>query len=457
MKPRYTRATRSVLIAALALLTAAVAICHAAASPTAAEAADYASSVKAEKILTTTTDGNGQPLRYLTTGKPEVTAMTVEIPPGGETGWHLHTMPVYAYVLAGRLEVELADGKVLAFKQGDAIVEVQNLAHNGRNKGTEPVKLAVFYTGEAGMPLAIKTDSPVPRKPSKLTVGTGFKEPVTGMAFVTIPGGCYKMGDSFGHGLEGELPVHEVCVDDFALGKNLVTVGQFRAFVKATGYKTDAESGAGCGIWHFDERPRSYVEKDKNWRNPGFRQDDRHPVVCVTWNDAAAYAAWLARTSGVAYRLPTEAEYEYAARGGGKPYEYAWGSGPVAANVYDESAMKRFTITDKPESALYRGYDDGYPYTAPVGSYKPNELGLNDMAGNVCAWLADWYGETFYTDSPRDNPKGPATGDQRMLRGSTWADDKRQTRTTTRIWYIPTLNSNDTGMRLAGPAAIPSP
>jgi quercetin dioxygenase-like cupin family protein len=124
---------------------------------------DYATAVKTQKILVTTVAGNGQPHRYLTTEKPEVTAMTAEIPPGTETGWHLHSVPVYAYVLAGRLEVELADGTLLAFKQGDAIVEVQNLAHNGKNTGSEVVRLAVFYTGEVDRPLAVKTDPPAPR------------------------------------------------------------------------------------------------------------------------------------------------------------------------------------------------------------------------------------------------------------------------------------------------------
>lgn len=420
--------------------------------PLAAHGAEAAGSVATAKLLVTTTAGNGQPLRYLKTDKPEVTAMTVEIAVGSETGWHMHAAPAYAYVLAGRLSVELADGKSLGYRQGDAIVAVQNLALKLRNSGDEPLKLVVFYTGEAGRPAVVPSEKPKRAGAAGTKPGSGYAEPAAaGMAFVNIPGGCYTMGDSFGHGLEGERPVHEVCVDDFALGKNLVTVGEFRVFVKATGYRTEAERGAGCGIWHFDAQPRSYVEKDKNWRDPGFAQDDRHPVVCVTWNDAVAYAGWLVRTTGLAYRLPTEAEYEYAARSGGKPYEYAWGNGPVAANVYDESAMKRFTITDKPASALYRGYDDGYPYTAPVGSYPPNELGLNDMAGNVCAWLSDHYGESYYAESPRDNPKGPATGSQRMLRGSTWADDKRQTRTPLRLWYPPTLNSNDTGMRLAGP------
>lgn len=124
------------------------------------QAGDYVGQVKAEKILVTTTAGNGQQHSYLRTDKPEVTAMTVEIPPGAETGWHLHTVPVYAYVLAGKLEVALADGTRLNFKQGDAIVEVQNLAHNGRNQGSETVRLAVFYTGEEGRANVNRVEAP---------------------------------------------------------------------------------------------------------------------------------------------------------------------------------------------------------------------------------------------------------------------------------------------------------
>lgn len=122
------------------------------------QAEEYVGKIKAEKILVTTTAGNGQKHAYLRTEHPEVTAMIVEIPPGAETGWHLHTVPVYAYVLSGTLEVELADTTKLNFKAGQAIVEVQNLAHNGRNSGSEPVKLAVFYTGEEGRPNVTKVE-----------------------------------------------------------------------------------------------------------------------------------------------------------------------------------------------------------------------------------------------------------------------------------------------------------
>jgi len=134
---------RAQLVIFVVLLLAMVPVIH---------STDYLSEVKSKKILVTTTTENGQPIHYLQTDKPEVTAMTVEIPPGAQTGWHLHREPVYAYVLAGQLEVELTDGRKLRFKQGGAIVEVQNIAHNGRNIGSDPVRLAVFYTGEVGQP-----------------------------------------------------------------------------------------------------------------------------------------------------------------------------------------------------------------------------------------------------------------------------------------------------------------
>lgn len=124
------------------------------------QADDYVGKVRAEKILVTSIAGNGQQHTYLRTDKPEVTALTVDFPPGSETGWHLHTVPVYAYVVSGTLTVELADGKELVFKQGEAIVEVQNLAHNGKNLGKDTVRLAVFYTGEKGRPNVTRVAKP---------------------------------------------------------------------------------------------------------------------------------------------------------------------------------------------------------------------------------------------------------------------------------------------------------
>lgn len=141
-------ATRLHLLFAALLLFAAPAL-----------ADDYAS-VKVNKLLTAGTAANGQKLRYLCTDQPEVTALTVEIAPGGETGWHMHSVPVYAYMLAGTITVEMEDGRSFTFKEGEPIFEVMNLRHNGRNLTQKPLKLVVFYLGEKGKPNVTRTGKP---------------------------------------------------------------------------------------------------------------------------------------------------------------------------------------------------------------------------------------------------------------------------------------------------------
>ena len=123
---------------------------------TSAFADDYSPAVSAKVLTKTTVTGNGQKIRYPVTDRAEVTAMTVVLAPGAETGWHKHPVPVYAYVIAGTLSVEIEGGKRLTFKTGDAIIEVVNTLHNGRNIGTEPVQLAVFYLGIEGVPNVVK-------------------------------------------------------------------------------------------------------------------------------------------------------------------------------------------------------------------------------------------------------------------------------------------------------------
>ncbi len=125
----------------------------------AAHADDY-QGVKATRILTSTVASNGQKLSYLKTDNPDVTAMLVEIPAGGETGWHVHRVPVYAYMLGGRITVEMEGGKRYEFKEGDAIFEVRDIPHNGRNSGDRPARLVVFYTGEVGRPNVTRLNNP---------------------------------------------------------------------------------------------------------------------------------------------------------------------------------------------------------------------------------------------------------------------------------------------------------
>ena len=150
--------------------------------------------------------------------------------------------------------------------------------------------------------------------------GMVFKDPVTGMELVFVKGGCFDMGDTFGDGRDNEKPVHNICISDFYMGKYEVTVGQFKRFTNATDYRTEAEKGDGCYYWTGS---KVEIDRDKNWRNPGFVQTDTHPVVCVSWNDTSAFLEWVSRQSNKSYRLPTEAEWEYAARSSGKKERFA--------------------------------------------------------------------------------------------------------------------------------------
>ena len=258
--------------------------------------------------------------------------------------------------------------------------------------------------------------------------GQSFTDAATGMEFVFVKGGCYEIGDAFGDGEADEKPVHNVCVNDFHLGKYEVTVRQFRTFVQDTNYRTEAEKGDGCYVWNG-----SQWEKDgsKSWRSPGFSQDDNQPAVCVSWNDTQAFNDWLSRKGGKGYRLPTEAEWEYAARSGGKKEKYAGTSNDSGLGDY----------------AWYNANSGSRTHS--VGGKTPNGLGLYDMTGNVWEWCQDWYGEKYYNDSPRNNPQGPSSGTYRVLRGGSWLDSPQNVRAATRDRGGPADRDGDDGFRLS--------
>jgi formylglycine-generating enzyme required for sulfatase activity len=264
------------------------------------------------------------------------------------------------------------------------------------------------------------------------TLPPTFTDAALGMEFVLVKGGCFEMGDTAGDGDNDERPLHEVCVNDFYLGRYEVTNEQFKRFVEATGHRTTAEvKGSG---WGFD-REGSGDAKERSglsWRHPLWPEDSidkkmNHPVVQATWYDARELAAWLSRKNNRTVRLPYEAEWEYAARSGGKDYRYSWGAGPPAGNVAD---LQLKMIMPKIET--FPGHDDGYRYTAPVGSYARNDLGLFDMTGNVWEWCMDWYDADYYNDSPKNNPTGPYEGQKKVMRGGSWNNVPRILRTTNR-------------------------
>ncbi|MCE2801495.1 MAG: SUMF1/EgtB/PvdO family nonheme iron enzyme [Planctomycetaceae bacterium] len=250
------------------------------------------------------------------------------------------------------------------------------------------------------------------------------------MEFALIPAGTFQMGTRLTpEQIHQQYPdpsdmvehyqyqtQHEVkLTKPFYIGVHEVAVGQFRKFVEAEGYKTDAERD-GKGGYGFDTEKNEFsIDSKYTWRNPGLEQDDTHPVVNVSWNDAVAFCRWLSRVDGLEYRLPTEAEWEYSCRAGssreftfGDDAEQLAGFGNLA-----DAALK----SKVPNAPTIRG-NDGSIFTSRVGSYRSNEFGLYDMHGNVWEWCSDWYG--VYPTSSVEDPVGPATGLGRVRRGGSW-------------------------------------
>jgi formylglycine-generating enzyme required for sulfatase activity len=266
---------------------------------------------------------------------------------------------------------------------------------------------------------------------------------------VVIPAGEFAMGSpasEAGRGLD-EGPQRQVQIaQPFALGRSEVTVAEFRRFAEESGYKTEAErdtraQGQGCsGFIYTDPQPVT------SWRSPGLTQADSHPVVCVSWNDARAHAQWLSKKTGKRYRLPTEAEWEYAARAGSTGARY-WGDDPVQAcryaNVADQSRFQTWGFGQKHECT------DGHYFTAPVGGYAPNRFGLYDTIGNVWEWTEDCYNAS-YAGAPADGAAW-LSGDcaQRVLRGGSWSTVPRFARSAARHKNPADYRDNLTGFRLA--------
>ena len=202
---------------------------------------------------------------------------------------------------------------------------------------------------------------------------------------------------------------------------------------------------AGFG-WNPDKKSFDFNEK-YSWRNVGFEQTDEHPVINLSWNDAVAFCKWLSRKEGNTYRLPTEAEWEYACRAGTTTRYYSGDDPEMLAkvgNVADATAKAKFPYWKWTIKA-----SDGYVFTSPVGSFRPNAFGLYDMHGNAWQWCTDWYGEKYYAASPTDDPSGPDSGEHRVLRGGSWFDGACFTRSATRDWITPFNRHYLTGFRVA--------
>jgi len=264
------------------------------------------------------------------------------------------------------------------------------------------------------------------QKVAMATVVGDTRDTVTGMELIFVKGGCYQMGDTFGDGENDEKPMHEVCVDNFYMGKYEVTNEQFRKF------RSNHNSGD-YGGFSFN--------------------DDNQPVVSVSWEDANEFIKWLNENSPLTkggrglYRLPTEAEWEYAARGGTRNRNY-WGDNKDDAcryaNVHDRTSKSKFTGLPWEN----HNCDDGYAVASPVGRFQPNAFGLYDMMGNVWEWCQDWYADDYYRKSPKNNPGGASSGQYRVLRGGSWSNGPLDLRASFRYWGGPALRGIFDGFRL---------
>ncbi|HKJ44875.1 MAG TPA: formylglycine-generating enzyme family protein [Balneolales bacterium] len=245
---------------------------------------------------------------------------------------------------------------------------------------------------------------------------------------VVLDGGNFLMGtdDEEGFPDDGEGPVREVEVDPFAIDETTVTNAQFSKFVHETNYKTDAEKYGWSFVFYMflpdemlESNPPSVPQtpwwigvKGACWNKPeGKKSTIRgrmdHPVVHVSWNDAMAYCEWAGK------RLPTEAEWEFAARGGLVQNRFPWGNeltpdGKFMCNIWQG------------EFPVKNTYDDGFAGTAPVKTYEPNGYGLYEVSGNVWEWCQDWFSPDYHKDGTRKNPTGPSEGDAKVIRGGSY-------------------------------------
>jgi formylglycine-generating enzyme required for sulfatase activity len=271
--------------------------------------------------------------------------------------------------------------------------------------------------------------------------------------FVRINGGSFTMGSPTSEQeRETDEIQHQVTVSSFYMGKYTVTVGEFRGFVNATGYKTEAEKDGGGSIWTGKWERKA----DANWKNPYFSQEDNHPVVLISWNDAVQYCNWLSgqekltpaytidgsnvtwNKNANGYRLPTEAEWEYACRAGTKtPF----------------STGNNITTSQANYSGIYPYYNNAKGEyrrkTTPVGSFTPNGWGLYDMHGNVWEWCWDLY--SSYASGPQTDPAGGSSGSVRVRRGGGWNDVGGCVRSAFRNYSAPTVRLPDLGFRLVRP------
>ena len=311
--------------------------------------------------------------------------------------------------------------------------------------------LSALMVGVCGTAMA--ADLPKP--------GSTFKDCADCPEMVVIPPGQFVMGSTADETTrEGtpdrdaanEKPQHQVNISySFAVMKFEVTRKDFASFVTAT----QREMAEGCKIWDKEANAWGIMDADANWKNPGFAQADNHPVVCVQWADATAYADWISKKSGKKYRLLTDAEFEWILRGtsSGKANQTVrwWGDDReqacLFANVSDltKAAIQKLP----PDPATTFQCKDGYTYTAPAGSFKANPLGVHDAFGNAWEWVQDCFAESYVGAPANGDAREDGDCSERVIRGGAWHADPWYLHSAKHDWAPPELNTARVGIRIA--------
>ena len=283
---------------------------------------------------------------------------------------------------------------------------------------------------------------------------------------IFIPAGIFQMGDSFAEGNLDELPVHTVALSWFFIGKYEITNQQYCDFLNNA--KQQGLIGVSDGVVYQAATTYPYCSTSISSassqiaydgstftvRTKGSRNMSSDPMVTVSWYGAAAYCNWRSQQEGreecynlstwicdftkKGYHLPTEAQWEYAARGGLSSKRFPWADPNIAHGLANYESSTDYSYDISPTRGYHPAWNDGiYPYTSPVGSFLANGYGVHDMAGNVWEWCNDWYSTTYYDASPSANPTGPASGSYRVLRGGSWFYGANYCCVAARDFYFP--------------------
>ena len=302
-------------------------------------------------------------------------------------------------------------------------------------------------------------------------------EPNVPGRMVYIPSGGFEMGDHYTEGFPEEWPLHPVLIDAFFMSKFEITNSQYCDFLNsAIGTSIYVSNGVVYGTgnnkpYYDTSGYTDFCQIDYSGgvfsvRTKGDRDMSDDPIVSVSWYGAAAYCNWRSAREEYqqcydpcdpnwpcdftknGYRLPTEAEWEYAARGGLSARRFPWGYTISHSQANYSAAPDFFSYDVSPTSGYHPDYNDIFPYTSPVGSFSSNGYGLYDMAGNAWEWCNDWYDSNYYDESPYDNPQGPAFSVLRIVRGGSWYSSARECRVASRVYDVPGSGGFAMGFRI---------